>query len=430
MKLSITETLPVHILHEEQHYVLDQIEKIKGVIFVTGKAGTGKTTLFNLFNKISNKKSVILAPTGIAAINIGGQTIHSFFRFPPGFIHESDYHILPKSLLKKIELIVIDEISMVRSDLLDHIDKVLRISTKNNSAFGGIPMLWIGDLYQLPPIISTQEEKNYFASSYKSPYFFSAHVMDNIENFELIELNQVFRQSDQRFIQLLNKIRINEIDEEDIETINERCIPVPPDFEFPLISLCSTNSIANFINTSELAKLTTAPSIFHAKIIGNISASQFPADQQLILKVGAQVMTIRNSPEKNYVNGSIGIVEEILENALLVKFPHLLKSIKIEYYVWDIVKYKIQGDELVKELIGHFEQIPVRLAWAVTIHKSQGKTFDHIIVDLGKGAFENGQAYVALSRCRSLDGIYLKQKLNWKDIRTDERVSEFLERFR
>ncbi|MEO6191088.1 MAG: DEAD/DEAH box helicase [Saprospiraceae bacterium] len=416
-------------LHDEQHYALDRLDNTKGVIFITGKAGTGKSTLFNLYNRISKKKTVVLAPTGIAAINVGGQTIHSFFRFPPGFVGANDLHPLSKSLVKKIELIVIDEISMVRADMLDNIDKVLRISTQSNVPFGGIPMVWIGDLYQLPPIVSSAEEREYFSKYYESPYFFSANVMKQLEDFELIELNQVFRQKDQHFIKLLNKIRVNEIDEEEFEYLNERLLPIPEDSDKPFISLCTTNAIANQINSTELAKLNVESRNYQAHITGSVSASQFPVEQQLVFKIGAQVMTIRNSTDKTYVNGSLGIVEELGVDYVKVKFHEIQESIKISKISWEIIRYKAQGDELKKETIGSYEQLPLRLAWAVTVHKSQGKSFDQIIVDFGRGAFETGQAYVALSRCRTLDGIYLKQKLNWRDIRTDERVSEFLRKY-
>ncbi|NOT36088.1 MAG: AAA family ATPase [Saprospiraceae bacterium] len=413
-------------LNEEQHYVLDRLSDLKGVLFLTGKAGTGKSTLFNVFNKVSDKKIVVLAPTGVAAVNVGGQTIHSFFKFPPGFITTKDYRPIKHSLLKKIELLVIDEISMVRADMLDHIDRLLRISAKSNEPFGGIPMLWIGDLYQLPPIISTAEEREYFVKNYESPYFFSSQVMKELKEFELIELSQVFRQDEQTFIRMLNKIRVNEIDEDDLMEINDRCLSLPSDFEEPVITLCTTNALANQINQTELDKIDSEARIFLARITGQVSASMYPVDQQLILKEGAQIMTIRNATDKSYVNGSLGTIISIHPDSITIKFPHSEKSITLGYENWDIIKYKTEGEELSKETIGTFQQIPVKLAWAVTIHKSQGKTFESAIIDFGKGAFESGQTYVALSRCRSLRRLYLKQKINWRDIRTDERVTEFL----
>ncbi|MEP7195474.1 MAG: DEAD/DEAH box helicase [Saprospiraceae bacterium] len=416
-------------LHEEQHYALDKFNDFKGVILLTGKAGTGKSTLFNLFNKITSKKTVVLAPTGIAAINVGGQTIHSFFKLPPFFVSSKDYRPISKSLIKKIDLIVIDEISMVRADILDHIDQILKISTSNNAPFGGIPMLWIGDLYQLPPIVSTVEEREYFKNNYSSPYFFSSKVMSDLKEFEIIELSQVFRQSELRFIKLLNKIRINEIDEDDLLDINERFLPITQSDDNPTITLSTTNAIANQINMDELAKLSTTTKVYQSKISGKISTSQMPNELQLILKLGAQVMTIRNSPDKAYVNGSIGIIEELGDDFIKVKFTNPDSSVKVNYENWDIIRYVEEKNELKKEIIATFSQLPVRLAWAVTIHKSQGKSFDRLILDLGRGAFETGQAYVALSRCRNLEGLFLKQKLSWRDIQTDHRVSEFLRKY-
>lgn len=419
----------IQVLHDEQHYALDRISDCKGVVLITGKAGTGKSTLFNLFNRITNKKTIVLAPTGIAAINIGGQTIHSFFRLPPSFITSKDYHPLSKSLVKKIELIVIDEISMVRADMLDHIDQILRLSTHSDIPFGGIPMIWIGDLYQLPPILSNNQENEHFLKHYESPYFFSAKVMNEISDFELIELSQVFRQSDPQFIKLLNRIRVNQIDEEDLEYINQRNIEIPNHNLEPIIQLCSTNYVVNQINQTELSKINKPVYNYKAEINGQINASHFPVDQMLQFKEGAQVMAIRNSPDKEFVNGSLGIIEELLEDEVKVRFENSTRITSLRKVEWEIIRYKAEKGELIKEVIGSFKQIPLRLAWAITIHKSQGKTFDRIILDLGRGAFESGQTYVALSRCRSLEGIYLKQKLSWRDIRTDERVSEFLQKY-
>lgn len=420
----------VLILHDEQHYVLDRLNDFKGVIFVTGKAGTGKRTLFKLFEKISTRRSIVLAPTGIAAVNVGGQTIHSFFRLPPGFVKREDYRALSKSLVKKIEMIVIDEISMVRADILDHIDQILRLSIGIDQAFGGIPMLWIGDLYQLPPVVSTSFEKEYFETQYTSPYFFSAHVMSEIKDFEVIELGQVFRQQDQRFIRLLNRIRTNSIDEDDLHELNSRKLEIIHTEETPIITLTSTNVIAQNINNIALQTLADSPRIYEARVNGIVSQSQYPNDQQLILKKGAQVMAIRNSPDKKYVNGSIGQVLELADDEITVLFNHDGDPVRINREDWDIIRYRVAGEELHKEVMGTFTQFPLKLAWAVTVHKSQGKSFDRIIIDLGRGAFENGQAYVALSRARSFEGVFLKQNLTWRDIRTDNRVTEFLEKYR
>lgn len=424
------ESKNIYQLHAEQHYALDRIQKLEGVVFLTGKAGTGKSTLLNLIKRTFRYNMVVLAPTGVASVLVGGQTIHSFFKFPPGWISQKDYRPLSKSMADKIDLIVIDEISMVRADLLDHMDQLLRISKKNDRPFGGIPMLWVGDLYQLPPVISSPEEKEYFKNHYSSPYFFSAEVMKELDSFELIELEQVFRQSELHFIRLLNRIRLNECDEEDLEEINLRAEADPNEDQIPAITLTSTNAQATQINLRELNKLDSSAKTYPAKIEGMVNPAQLPAEQHLVLKEGAQVMTMRNDPAKNYINGSIGILEELRPQSILVRFPHQEQSVEIPLATWEIVRYIYEDQTIKVNPVGSFTQLPVKLAWAVTIHKSQGKTFEKAIIDLGRGAFENGQTYVALSRCRTLDGVYLTQKLNWKDIRTDERVADFIRQWR
>lgn len=419
----------VFSLNPEQHDVLDQIHSHEGVLFLTGKAGTGKSTLLNIYKRLHQNNLIILAPTGVAAINVRGQTIHSFFRFPPGWIQAKDYKLISSSMVKKIDRIIIDEISMVRADMLDHIDQILRLSTKKNIPFGGIPMLWIGDLYQLPPIVSSPEERSYFKTEYESPYFFSAHVMKELKSFQLVELSHIFRQQDKRFIKLLNEIRLNDADHETLDEINERCIPIPSDQSNVIITLTSTNAAAQQINLKKLEEIDHPSKIYTAKIEGLIKPSQYPLDQHLLLKQGAQIMTMRNDPGKNFVNGSLGIIEELKENSILVRIENHDKLIEIQAVIWEIIRYTMEGSEIKTEVIGSFSQLPVKLAWAVTIHKSQGKTFENVIIDLGKGAFENGQVYVALSRCKTLGGIYLTQKLSWKDIRTDEWVTEFLQQW-
>ncbi|MBK9272185.1 MAG: AAA family ATPase [Saprospiraceae bacterium] len=414
------------LLNEEQHSILDRMEELRGVLFLTGKAGTGKSTLLNLFKRTIDHKVITLAPTGVAAILIGGQTIHSFFKFPPGWITPNDYRPLPKKMIQQIKMIIIDEISMVRADLLDHIDAVLRLSAKNDLAFGGIPMIWIGDLYQLPPIVSTNEEREYFGSVYPSPFFFSSKVMQRLDNFELIELNQVFRQNEMRFIRLLNRIRLNEADEEDLNEINTRHVQSTATIQAPYVTLTSTNSAASVINLKALNAIDQATKIYTATTTGIVHQSQHPADLHLSLKVGAQIMTIKNDPLKKFYNGSLGVVTELRENSIIARMNESDEIVEIGQNKWDVVRYKLKDNTIHSEILGSYTQLPVKLAWAMTIHKSQGKTFERILVDLGFGAFESGQVYVALSRCKSIEGVFLKEKLNWKDIRTDERVTEFL----
>lgn len=419
-------------LHQEHHYVLDCLEKNSGVYFLTGKAGTGKSTLLNVFKKLSDKKLIFLAPTGVAAINIKGQTIHSFFKFPPSFISEKDYKKLPKKLLDQIDWIIIDEISMVRADLLDHIDRLLRISRKDSRPFGGVPMFWVGDLFQLPPVVSTPEEKAYFNSYYTSPYFFSSKVFSEIDQFEMIELGTVFRQKDEHFLKLLNKIRLNELDYDELESINELCVHQNISLDAPFsIILCTTNNTVRHINLNRLEKIKSASKIYKASIQGTVNPGQYPTDEILILKEGAQVMLLRNDPQKRYVNGSLGIITKLNEFSVELMLEGKEESTEIEVNTWEVVKYKTETgikEGIIAELTGSFKQLPLKLAWAVTIHKSQGKTFDKALIDMGTGAFEYGQTYVALSRCKSLEGIQLKQPLTMKDIRTDEKVVDFIRR--
>lgn len=417
-------------LNQEHHYVLDCLEKASGVYFLTGKAGTGKSTLLNVFKKFSDKKLIFLAPTGVAAINIKGQTIHSFFRFPPSFISEKEYKKLPKKLLDQIDWIIIDEISMVRADLLDHIDRILRISRKDARPFGGVPMFWVGDLFQLPPVVSTPEEKAYFNSYYSSPYFFSSKVFAEIENFEMIELGKVFRQEDAYFLKLLNKIRLNELDYDELESINDICLHQNINLDLPFsIILCTTNYTVRNINLNKLEKIKSPPKVYKASIQGSVNPGQFPTDEMLILKVGAQVMLLRNDSQKKYVNGSLGIITKLNDNTVELLLEGNEETIEIEPNSWEVVKYKAETgkkDGIIAEVSGSFKQLPLKLAWAVTIHKSQGKTFDKALIDMGTGAFEYGQTYVALSRCKSLEGIQLKQPLKMKDIRTDDKVVDFI----
>ena len=419
----------IYQLNQEHHYVLDQLDNLEGCLFLTGRAGTGKSSLIQLFKKLNNKKVIYLAPTGVAAVQIKGQTIHSFFKFPPGWIRPSDYKPLPKKMIAQIDLIFIDEISMVRAEMLDHIDQLLRLSSGSNKPFGGKAMLWCGDLFQLPPVVNGSFELDYFRNVYESPYFFSANVFKQIQSFELIELSRIYRQSDPYFIKLLEKIRLNELDEDDLEDINERCFNPKDENTFLQIHLCTTNVSANRINMERLQALKDPAKIYKAKITGQVQVNQYPGEVQLILKIGAQVVFTRNDPNKRFVNGSLGVVRNLKENSIEIELESNNKYIEVEPFNWEVIKYNLSSGknrELIPEVVGHFVQLPLKLAWAITIHKSQGKTFEHVVIEMGTGAFEFGQTYVAFSRCKSLQGIQLKQKLRWQDVRTDERILDFL----
>lgn len=422
------------VLSSEFRAILDEMEKTDKSLFITGKAGTGKSTLLQLFIQTTKKNTVVLAPTGIAALNVNGQTIHSFFGFAPRLMqkHEIKKRFQSK-LYKNIELIIIDEISMVRAEVLDNIDYFLRLNRDSHLPFGGVQMVFFGDLFQLPPVVSSPEEQQYFQTIYKSPYFFDAHVFENqgfsIENFEL---RKIYRQEERHFIRLLETVRCNRMDYEDLDDLNERYQPNFSDDE-GYITLCARNITADSINERRLKQLKTDTYLFQAQITGEFDPRLFPTEQMLQLKNGAQVMFLRNDSERRYVNGMIGKIVSIDDEHISVEVTEKngnKNTIHVEKATWEILKYLPSEKDPTKidsEVIGSFKQYPLRLAWAITIHKSQGKTFDKVIIDLGGGAFEHGQTYVALSRCRTLDGIVLKQKLQPKDVMTDERIVEFYE---
>lgn len=416
-------------LSEEFQETLDLLEHSDESVFLTGKAGTGKSTLLQLFRRTTRKKTVVLAPTGVAALNVGGQTIHSFFSFAPRLLTEKD--LIKRRdlrLLRSIEVLVIDEISMVRADLLDHVDFVLRYARRSEKPFGGIQLLAVGDLFQLPPVVSTTYEKAYFQSTYDSPYFFSAHVFKHDFRLQPVELSKIYRQEERRFINLLDAIRAGEVDEELLAELNDRVNP-DADGNSGHIVLTARNAVANAINQKELENLDSESSVFIAKVSGQFNPALFPTEVALKLKIGARVMLLRNDPARKYVNGTIGTIFEFGEEEIKVQLKDAQKEeiVSVVRHEWEVLKYSadIKSQEIKTEVIGSFIQYPIRLAWAITIHKSQGKTFDQVLVDLKGGAFEHGQTYVALSRCRSLEGLLLKQPVRYRDILIDERIIDF-----
>ena len=426
-------------LNADFQYALNVFEKTYNSVFLTGRAGTGKSTLLSLFRHTTRKQCVILAPTGVAALNVQGQTIHSFFGFPGKFITPADIRIRRDRAFtfRKLEILIIDEVSMVRADIIDCIDYALRSSRNNNMPFGGVQMIFIGDLFQLPPIVSSPEEKVFFLQNYDSPHFFSANVFKKGFRYEMIELKKVYRQSERHFVRLLDAVREGEIDFDDLETLNERYIgdnSLMSNANF--ITLSARNNLVDQINHQELAKLTTPQYQFVAQITGTFDPKQVQADSVITLKQGAQVMFVKNDTVKReYVNGSIGKIIELSHDRILVSLEDMREKqtlVEVEKQKWEVLHYRIStdGDKIETETVGTFQQYPLRLAWAITIHKSQGKTFDRVYIDLGAGAFETGQTYVALSRCRTLNGIILKRKLLPTDIKIDERVVEYYQHLR
>lgn len=430
---TMIEKQPLH-LNKTFKYALDFLEKSNGSAFITGRAGTGKSTLLTLFRNSTRKKVVVVAPTGVAALNVQGQTIHSFFGFPAKPLQRQDIRRRRnRSLYRNMQVLVIDEISMVRADLLDNIDYFLQINRDSPLPFGGVQVVFFGDLFQLPPVVSTMAERELFSTVYDSPYFFSANVFNESFELEFIELTETYRQESAHFVRLLDAVRVNQIDYDDLEDLNTRHIPEfkSPDF---YITLSSRNSIVNKINQERLAALQSDEYTYLASVSGNFSERLTPAEPALRLKTGAQVMFVKNDPQRRFVNGTIGKVIKLMDDEIHVLIENAAgeqKVINVEKLKWEMMRYQTNDAtdpaNISTETIGSYTQYPLRLAWAITIHKSQGKTFDKIIIDLGRGAFEHGQTYVALSRCRTLEGIVLRQSLTGRDIIIDERVVEFFE---
>ncbi|MGA3085007.1 MAG: AAA family ATPase [Thermodesulfobacteriota bacterium] len=429
-------------INEQFQQALDLMENTDRHIFITGKAGTGKSTLLNYFRKVTHKRLAVLAPTGVAAINVQGQTIHSFCGFRPDISLDKVKKITNKEsdraiLCRKLETIIIDEISMVRADLLDCVEKFLRLNgPRPKQPFGGIQMIFIGDLYQLPPVV-TSAEKNIFSLQYESPYFFSSQIfLDPKFKMEFMELEKIYRQTEENFIALLNAIRNRSVTDSDIIHLNRNYTPdFIPSQDDLFLYLTSTNDQAFRQNQEKLNRLPGKTYAYEGLIEGDFDKSAFPTDKVLELKPGSQVMLLNNDPLGRWVNGSIGKVSKIIrkrgeEDVIRVELPGNL-IVPVTPYTWKIFRYAF--DEKVRKIysepIGSFTQYPLKLAWAITIHKSQGKTFDRVVIDIGRGTFAHGQVYVALSRCTSLQGIVLRQPLRKHHILMDWRVVHFLTRF-
>ena len=425
--------------NRERDLARELIESTGRNLYLTGKAGTGKTTFLRQLRADSPKRMVVLAPTGIAAINAEGMTIHSFFLFPflPYLPNEAfgkeakyNYHYRKErlKLIRSLDLIVIDEVSMVRADLLDAIDDALRHVRRCNLPFGGVQMLLIGDIQQLPPV-AKPEEWQMLSEYYDSPYFFSSRAFQE-GDFQAVELTKVYRQSDSRFLNILNKIRENRCLQADLDELNRRYLPeFEPEKEDNYIQLTTHNSQALKINTEELDDLPGDTHTFAAEIKGEFPPYSYPTETELVLKEGAQVMLVKNdSPEHRYVNGSLAEVVRI-DDTIDVKLASNGETISIERAEWCNTRYILnpETNNIEEEVLGTFVQYPLKLAWAITIHKSQGLTFDHAIID-ASAAFAHGQTYVALSRCRSLEGLVLSEPVTPSAIINDRLVKNFTSR--
>jgi ATP-dependent exoDNAse (exonuclease V) alpha subunit len=406
------------------------MEQTAQCVFITGKAGTGKSTLLNYFKTNTSKEVVVLAPTGVAALNVGGATLHSFFRLPPRPIHPDEIKaVSPKrrKLYQQIETIVIDEVSMVRADLMDVIDRFLRFNGRDRlKPFGGVQMIFIGDLFQLPPVVSSNEEARLFATGYRSPFFFDAHVFQEIY-LRTMELTKVYRQKEEEFIKLLNAIRNNQATLAEIQQINQRYQPqfVANVNEYYL-TLTTTNQLAANINTEHLAQFSSPAYQFEGKFTGKFEAGNLPTEEVLTLKEGAQVMFVKNDSNGRWVNGTLGKVKKLNNNKIVIETADH-DTYSVDPVKWEILEYKFdEGTQTVTTgVTGSFKQYPLRLASAMTIHKSQGKQFEKVMIDLGSGTFAHGQLYVAISRCKTLAGLVLKRQVRLRDVIVDKRVVEF-----
>lgn len=404
-------------------------------IFLTGKAGTGKTTFLHNIKKQSPKRMIVTAPTGVAAINAGGVTLHSFFQMPFGpFIPGNEGENRHKfsrdkiNLIKSLDLLVIDEISMVRADLLDGVDSVLRRYRRSSLPFGGVQLLLIGDLHQLSPVVKDAEWR-LLQAYYDSPYFFSSNALRQTE-LVTIELQHIYRQADQKFIDLLNRVRDNRLGGDTLQELNRRHIEGFIDHANEgYITLCTHNSSADTINTARLAALPQKAHRFSAEIEGEFPQHSYPTAETLHLKTAAQVMFVRNdaSPEKRFFNGKIGKITNISGKKIRIQCPGDALEIEVEPATWENIEYSLNEEtlEISESKIGAFIQYPLKLAWAITIHKSQGLTFDRAIID-AQAAFAHGQVYVALSRCRTLEGIVLSSPLAPRAVKTDSAVLRFV----
>lgn len=436
---------------ETAAYALRFINQTHQSVFLTGKAGTGKTTLLKEIIATTHKNTVVVAPTGIAALNAGGVTIHSMFQLPfGGFIPDNSAPQFSdttkfetkatlrrhfkmsgqkRAVIQNMELLIIDEVSMLRADLLDAMDFMMQTVRKRTTPFGGVQVLFIGDLLQLPPIIRDEEWRT-LRSYYKGKFFFHAHVMQQYPPL-YIELSKIYRQTDDRFISVLNNLRNNQITASDIEMLNEF---VQPNFDLKankgFITLTTHNAKADVINAQSLEDLEGKQTTFMPDITGDFPDKIYPIDSKLQLKIGAQVMFVKNdlSQEKNYFNGKMGIVKSMTQKEIWIHFPDENKTIEVDKYEWQNIKYTVNEftKEIEEEVLGTFVHYPIKLAWAITVHKSQGLTFDKAALDVSQ-VFLPGQAYVALSRLRSLNGLILLSPLRMNGISNDQDVMEYAE---
>lgn len=397
-------------------------------IILTGKAGTGKSTFIEYLRNYTNKKIQILAFTGIAAIKGRGRTIHSFFKLPHRIPNKKkDYKKLSNNYwINELDLIVIDEVSMVRADLLDAVDRALRLNRKKQLPFGGVQMLFVGDIFQMPPVITGKEREVLYNTYPDGPFFFNAKSFMKLKT-QYIELHTVYRQKDIRFIEVLEELRRNRITQILLDYLNQRVVKNENEIPHGLILLTPTNSKANHINIKKLNGLHNEEFKFLGKKTGNFDENDMSTEMLLKLKVGAQIMMVKNDPLKRWVNGSIGFINKLENNKILVKING--RIFDVEPSLWEKWDYQLKQGKYEPVVIGTFLQYPIKLAWAATIHKCQGQTFEKAVVDFDTGSFTHGMTYVALSRVKSLEGLHLIREVQRKDIIFDKRINKFVKQY-
>jgi ATP-dependent exoDNAse (exonuclease V) alpha subunit len=408
------------------------LEQPGGNLFVTGRAGTGKSTLLKALRDVYADRMVVLAPTGLAAINIGGQTIHSFFGFPPRLIQENDIKRSRNGrVMRKLDFLVIDEASMVRSDLMWGIDRAMRVNRgRPREPFGGARILLFADLHQLPPVVQEQEVLAHLIDTHGSPFFFLIDALREGSGTSLLELEQIFRQTDDDLIRVLNAVRDGNVSDSDLEFINTCVRPIRTLAEGePYVILTTTNAAAKRINNRYLEALPQSAVRFNATITGDFNTNIEPADPALELKPGAKVMMLRNDPDKRWVNGTIARIARLTDKQVFVDVAG--REYEVEPVAWEHRRYAFDqsAEKIVETVAGTFKQFPLRLAWALTIHKAQGLTLDKVYVDLGSGTFAHGQTYVALSRCRTMEGLALARPLTRRDVMFDSAALGYREVF-
>ena len=430
---SLKDVWPTDVTPTEDYVAAVQhMREGKGHLFVTGRAGTGKSTLLRTLRDLVTDEIVVVAPTGLAAVNVGGQTIHSFFGLPPRLVRGDDIRRSRNGrIMRKLKHLVIDEVSMVRSDLMWAIDQSLRINRgQPREPFGGVRLMMFGDLHQLPPVVQEHEVADHLEETFGGPFFFSVPALSEGDGTALLELNQVFRQSEGPLLSVLNKVREGSVDEEDLTVLNERVRPIRTLAEGEVfVILTPTNAAAQRINLAYLNALNGDPRTYTAGMSGEFNPSAQPTDQTLTLKVGAKVIMLRNDADRRWVNGSIARISRLEEKRVFIEIAR--KEYEVEPASWENRRYAYDQAEqkIVETVAGVFTQFPVRLAWAMTIHKSQGMTLENVYLDLGRGTFAHGQAYVALSRCRTLEGLTLARPLQPRDIIFDIAAMKYRDVF-